>query len=106
MRFFKYLKPVPPGGTGGRKIFVNLQPSDSERVRTGIERFDFDENPSQTGAIVLRDMRTDLPNIDYSTVNVEVEVGNDVLTGMVHLIEKRPGSGRWRFDGTSVVVVS
>jgi hypothetical protein len=64
--------------------------------RTGIERLDFDENPNQTGAIVLRDLRTSLPTIDYSTVTVMVDSGFDLFTETIQLVEKRPGSGQWR----------
>lgn len=73
--------------------------NDAERARTGIERFDVDENPDHTGAIILRDLRTTLPNIDYSTVLVTVDIGFDLLTDTVHLVEKRAGSGRWRLVG-------
>jgi hypothetical protein len=70
--------------------------TDAERARTGIERFDLDENPNQTGAMILRDLRTTLPNIDYSTVRVTVDVGFDLLTGTVDLVQRRLGNGRWR----------
>ena len=68
----------------------------AERTRTGIERLDFDENPNQTGAIVLRDVRTSLPTIDYSTVIVMADSGFDLFTETIHLVEGRAGSGQWR----------
>jgi len=73
--------------------------SDAERSRSGIERLDIDLNSDGTGAVFLRDVRTTLPTLDYSTVGVELLIGDDLLTGTVHLTEKPPGSGRWRFDG-------
>jgi hypothetical protein len=62
------------GRTPRRRWSLNA----AERTRTGIERLDFDENPNQTDAIVLRDLRTSLPTIDYSTVTVILrsEVGH------------------------------
>ena len=68
----------------------------AERNRTGIERLHFDENPHQTGAIVLRDARTSLPMIDYSTVIVMVDCGSDLFTETIQLVERRVGSGQWR----------
>jgi hypothetical protein len=44
-------------------------------------------------------VRTTLPSLDYSTVGVHVLIGDDLITGTVHLVERPPGSGRWRFDG-------
>jgi len=73
--------------------------NDAERVRSGIERLDIDLNSDGTGAVFLRDVRTTLPTLDYSTVGVYVLIGDDLLTGTVHLVEKPLGSGRWRFDG-------
>ena len=74
--------------------------NDSERVRTGIERLVFDEDPNNSGAIALRDFRASIPSGDYyAMVNVEITIGTgattDRLTGMVSLVEKPAGSGRW-----------
>jgi hypothetical protein len=73
--------------------------NDAERVRSGIERLDIDLNSDGTGAVFLRDVRTTLPTLDYSTVGVHVLIGDDLITGTVHPVEKPLGSGRWRFDG-------
>jgi hypothetical protein len=73
--------------------------NDAERVRSGIERLDIDINSDGTGAVFLRDVRTTLPTLDYSTVGVHVLIGDDLITGTAHLVEKPLGSGRWRFDG-------
>ena len=80
------------GRTPRRRWSLNA----AERTRTGIERLDFDENPHQTGAIVLRDLRTSLPTLDYSTVIVMVDSGFDRFTETIQLVEKRAGSGQWR----------
>lgn len=80
------------GRTPRRRWSLNA----AERTRTGIERLDFDENRNQTGAIVLRDLRTSLPTIDYSTVTVMVDIGSDLFTETIQLVEKRAGSGQWR----------
>jgi hypothetical protein len=68
----------------------------SEQTRTGIERFDIDEDPNNSGGVSLRDATTNVPAIDYSTVNAEIVIGDDMLTGTVHLEQSPPGSGRWR----------
>jgi hypothetical protein len=73
--------------------------NDAERARSGIERLNIDLNSDSTGAVFLRDVGTTLPTLDYSTVGVELLIGDDLLTGTVHLTEKPAGSGRWRFDG-------
>lgn len=74
--------------------------NDAERARTGIERIEIDEDPNKTGAFFLRDFRTTVLYTDYSTVNVEVTIGTgasqDKLTGTATLVQKPPGSGRWR----------
>lgn len=80
------------GRTPRRRWSLNTD----ERIRTRIERLDFDENPNQTGAIVLRDLWTSLPDADYSTVIVMVDSGLDLFTETLHLVEKRSGSGQWR----------
>ena len=79
------------GRTPRRRWSLN----DSERSRTGIERLHFDENPHQTGAIVLRDLRTSLPALDYSTVTVMIDIGVNLFTETIQLVERRAGSGQW-----------
>jgi hypothetical protein len=69
--------------------------SELERARTGIERFDFDEAPNNTGAVFFRDAMN-VPAIDFSIVDVEIVVGDDRLTGRAELVENPPGSGTWR----------
>lgn len=73
---------------------------DNERARTSIERFAFDEDPNKTGAVFLRDFRTNLATADFSTVNVEITIGTgamqDKLTGTANMVERPFGSGRWR----------
>ncbi len=80
------------GRTPRRRWSLN----DAERTRTGIERLDFDENANQTGAIILRDLRTSLPPLDYSTVTVMVDSGFNLFTDTIQLVEQRAGSGQWR----------
>lgn len=80
------------GRTPRRRWSLN----DAERTRTGIERLDFDENSNQTGAIILRDLRTSLPSLDYSTVTVMVDSGFNLFSDTIQLVEKRAGSGQWR----------
>ena len=70
--------------------------NDSEKARTGIERLDIDEDPGNSGALFLRDIRTDLGSQDFSTVTLEVLIGDDRLTGRALLVEKPAGSGKWR----------
>jgi hypothetical protein len=74
--------------------------SDAERARTGIEQLIFDEGPNNSGAIVLRDFRTNLVDASFSVVNVEIAIGTgatqDKLTGTAYLVEKP--WGRWRLD--------
>ena len=70
--------------------------SPGERARTGIERFDIDEDPNNSGGVSLRDAMTNVPIMDYSTVHVEISIGDDELRGTVPLVESPPGSGRWR----------
>jgi hypothetical protein len=77
--------------------------NDAERARTDIERLVFDEDPNNSGGVFLRDFRTNLADFDYSTVNVEITIGTgaapDRLTGTANLVERPPGSGKWRLDG-------
>ena len=74
--------------------------SDAERTRTGIERFDIDENPSSSGALFLRDVRLRAGTGFFETVNVEIVFGAgaaaDKLLGIVMLMEKPDGSGKWQ----------
>ncbi len=70
--------------------------SDAERARTGIERLDIDEDPGNSGGLFLRDIRTDLGSQDFSTVTLEVLIGDDRLGGTARLFEKPVGSGKWR----------
>jgi hypothetical protein len=84
------------GVVGKRRWTLN----DAERARTGIEQIVFDEDPTPSGAFVLRDLKTNLATMDFSTVNVEVTIGSgssqDKLTGTATMVEKPPGSGKWR----------
>ncbi len=80
-------------GTAPRRRW-SLSPG--ERARTGIERFDIDENADHSGGVSLRDAMTNVPAMDYSTVHVEIAIGDDELSGTVQLVESPPGSGRWR----------
>jgi hypothetical protein len=86
------------GAVGKRRWTLN----DAERLRTGIERCNFDEHPMNSGSVFLRDFRTNLADANFSTVNVEITIGTgaaeDKLTGTVNLVEKPLGSGRWRLD--------
>lgn len=70
--------------------------SDVERARTGIERFDIDEDPGNTWSIFFRDRSSDIPADDFSTVNAEIVIGNDRLTGSAELAQRPSGSGSWR----------
>jgi hypothetical protein len=86
------------GAVGKRRWTLN----DAERLRTGIERFNIDEDPKNSGGVFLRDFRTNLADADFSIVNVEITIGTgaaeDKLTGTANLVEKPLGSGRWRLD--------
>jgi hypothetical protein len=68
----------------------------AEKARTGIEQLEITEGSASSGNMFLRDRSINLPDGDYSTVNAEVTIGSDRLTGTVHLVEKKPGSGKWR----------
>ncbi len=70
--------------------------SDAEKARTGIERLDIDEDPGNSGAIFLRDVGSDLGNRDFTTVNLELLIGDERLAGSAQLKEKPAGSGMWR----------
>ncbi|MGQ0723137.1 MAG: hypothetical protein ACT4PE_16430 [Candidatus Eiseniibacteriota bacterium] len=70
--------------------------SPDEKARTGIERFDIDEDPNDSGGVSLRDATANVPAGDYSTVDVEIIIGDDELTGTMQLVESPPGSGHWR----------
>jgi hypothetical protein len=84
------------GATPKRLWMLNA----GERARTSIERLIFDEDPNNSGAILLRDFRTNLADADYSIVNVEITIGTgataDKLTGTANLVQRPAGSGRWR----------
>jgi len=75
--------------------------NDSERARTGIERFEIDEDPSNSGTIFLRDVNAETGNSSFDTVRAEIVIGTgaaaDKLTGAANLIQKPVGSGKWRF---------
>ena len=74
--------------------------NDAERTRTGIERFDIDEDPNNAGALFLRDVRSRAGTGFFETVNVEIVIGTgaaaDKLTGTDTLMQKPDGSGKWR----------
>lgn len=80
------------GITPQRRWLLNA----AEEARTGIEKLRVHEDLNQSGSIVLKDANNSPPAIDYSTVNVEIVVGNDRFTGTVQMIEEPAGSGRWR----------
>jgi hypothetical protein len=71
--------------------------SDSERTRTGLEQLFFDEDPNNKGSFVLRDLKTDVTSVDFSSVTVKITVGTaNTLSGTASLVQKPPGSGKWR----------
>lgn len=74
--------------------------NDAERTRTGIERFDIDEDPNNAGALFLRDVRARAGTESFETVNVEIVIGTgaaaDKLTSTDTLMQKPDGSGKWR----------
>jgi hypothetical protein len=86
------------GVVGKRRWTLN----DATRTTSGIEQLAFDEDPASgsggppTGAVVLRDLKTTLATMDFSTVNLEVTVGTDKLVGTATMVEKPAGSGKWR----------
>jgi hypothetical protein len=74
--------------------------TDAERERTGIEQLVIDEEPGRTGSLFLRDVAADLDDLDFASVTANITIGTgghaDELVGSADLVEKRPGSGRWR----------
>lgn len=78
---------------------------DAERARTGIERFEIDEDPNNAGAIILRDVRSELGTAAFDTVHAEIVIGTgaaaDKLTGTASLVQKPAGSGKWRLGNES-----
>ena len=82
----------PNGQTPRRRWLLNS----AEKIRTGIEQLVIDEDPGNRGALSLQDRTASIPNIDYSTVHIEVGVGLDLLTETVHLVERPANSGSWR----------
>lgn len=76
--------------------------NDAERTRTGLERFDIDEDPDSSGALFLRDVRDDPGIGSFQTVNAEIVIGAgvaaDKLLGIATLMEQRDGTGKWRED--------
>jgi hypothetical protein len=70
--------------------------ADAEKARTGLERFDIDENRGSTGATSLADRNADVGSVNFSTVNVQITIGEDQLSGTAELVEHPAGSGRWR----------
>jgi hypothetical protein len=76
--------------------------NDAERARTGIERFEIDEDPNNSGAVFLRDVRFEALTGEFDIVDAEVVIGAgsaaDELSGAVNLVQEPAGSGRWRLS--------
>ena len=74
--------------------------NDAERTRTGIERFDIDEDPNNAGSVFLRDVRCEAGSSPFASVNVEIVIGTgaaaDKLVGVANLMQKPDGTGKWR----------
>ena len=85
------------GQTPRRRWTLN----DAERLRTGIDQLVIDEDPHNSGGLFLRDVGIALDDAFFGTVNAEITIGTgalaDKLTGIAQLVERRPGSGNWRF---------
>jgi hypothetical protein len=74
----------------------------AERTRTGIERFEIDEDPNNTGAVFLRDVRFEGGTGEFDTVDAEIVIGTgsaaDEIIGRANLVQRPAGSGRWRLS--------
>lgn len=84
------------GQTPRRRWTLNA----AECTRTGIERFDLDEDPNKSGALFLRDVRCEAGTGSFASVKVEIVIGTgataDKLNGTAALMQQPDGSGKWR----------
>lgn len=97
-----------PGGQFYPPVGGNLMPingfdvtptgwaiSAAERQRTGLQSFVIDR--TATGyTFSLVDTRVALPTLDYSSVRIELVIGNDAGNATVGLINNPVGSGAWQ----------